>query len=148
MKKLILVIFLLVSGTLVGHSDSGGVQLSELCETDLFSDQELTARVDQFSIWDTAFLEVRCKVLVRDSYVINTQWMDETGKLQAEREHKASLGFPRPYSAVFKFRQMPVGSLKKMSAGEDFEAYQYGQWSVLTFINGEEIGRTYFTITE
>ena len=87
-------------------------------------------------------------MLTADSYVINTQWMDEKGKLQAEREHKALVGFPRPYAAVFKFKQMPVGSLKKMSSGDDFEVYQYGTWSVLTFINGEEIDRNYFTITE
>ena len=145
---------LLISTALVGAVlhlcgvEAHSVEMAELCRTDLFADRELSTRIDQFSVYDTVFLEVHCEVLIRDTYVISTQWMDETGNLQAERNHKFMLGFPRPYSAIFKFRQMPKGTLKAMSSGDDFDEHQYGKWSVLSFINGEEIDRTYFTITQ
>ena len=148
MEKYLLALIIALPGVLIDHTAAGGAVLSELCETNLFSDQDLTTRVEQLSIFEKAFLEVSCEVLVQGEYVITTQWMDATGKLQAERQHEVLLGFPRPYSAVFKFKQMPKGSLKRMSSGDDFEPYQYGEWSVLSFINGEEIDRSYFTIIE
>ena len=148
MKKPRTLLILMVALVLFTCTDALCVEMNELCDTALFADRALSTRIDQFSVYDTVFLEVHCQVLIRDSYTISTQWMDETGNLQAERTHDFLLGFPRPYSAVFKFKQMPKGSLKKMSTGDDFEEHQYGKWSVLSFINGEEIDRTYFTITQ
>lgn len=148
MNRIILALILVVPAILCNHDAVRAIKLNEFCQTKLFSDRVLTTQVEQLSIYEKVFLEVRCDVLLKGSYVINTQWMDEKGKLHAERGHEFLLGFPRPYSAVFKFKQMPVGSLKKVSSGDDFEAHQYGKWSVLSFINGEEIDRTYFTIIE
>jgi hypothetical protein len=148
MKKLITLSIPVIALVHMYCTDAFSVEMNELCETTLFADQGLSTRIDQFSVYDTVFLEVSCEVLIRDSYVISTQWMDETGNLQTEHTHDFLLGFPRPYSAVFKFKQMPKGSLKSMSTGDDFEEHQYGKWSVLSFINGEEIDRTFFTITQ
>lgn len=93
-------------------------------------------------------MKVHCEVLLQGEYYINTQWMDEKGMLRAEKEHKFKLGFPRSYSTVFKFKQMQIGSLNRLASGKDFDEYQYGRWSVLIFLNEEEIDRKYFTINE
>ena len=148
MKKLISLLIPVIAVVHITRADAFSVEMNELCDTALYADQSLNNRIDQFSVYDTVFLEVHCQVLTRDSYTISTQWMDETGNLQAERTHDFLLGFPRPYSAVFKFKQMPKGSLRRMSTGDDFEEHQYGKWSVLSFINGEEIDRSFFTITQ
>ena len=122
--------------------------LASLCTASIYSDNTLTQRAERFSIYDEVYLRVYCKALPKGTYKISTQWMDERGRLQSERVHTAGIGFPRGHSASFKFKQMPQGSVQRMTSGKDFEEYQFGRWSVLTYINNEEIGRNYFTITE
>lgn len=148
MKTFIVTHSPLIFFLLLGHASVSAVTLSDHCQSALFSDKSLSQETDQLSIYSRLFLRVHCDVLLRGEYIINTQWMDEQGKLRTERQHKLYLGLPRSYSAVFKFKQMPTGSLNRLASGSDFDEHQYGRWSVLTFINGEEIDRKYFTITE
>lgn len=133
---------------LICHTSISAVTLSDRCQSALFSDESLTEETEQLSIYSRLFLKVHCGLLPKGSYVITTQWLDEIGRLQAERAHKFKIGFPRYHTAKFKFKQMPKGTIRRMMSGNDFEKHQYGKWSVLTFINNEEIDRKYFTITE
>lgn len=148
MKLIIIAPSLLLFFLLVGNAPIGAVTLSRHCQSTLFSDEFLTQETAQLSIYARVFLKVYCEALLQGEYTINTQWMDEQGMLRTVREHSFKLGFPRSYSAVFKFKQTPLGSLSRLSSGKDFDEYQYGRWSVLIFINGEEIDRKFFTITE
>ena len=148
MKGVIITLCLLAFFLLGGNSPIGAVTFSHQCQSAFFSDESLTHKTEQLNVYAKLFLKVHCEVLLRGEYIINTQWMDEQGMLRTERKHTFKLGFPRSYSAVFKFKQMPIGSLNRLASGKDFDEYQYGRWSVLIFINGEEIDRKYFTITE
>lgn len=148
MKHVIIAPSLLLLFLLVGNTPVGAVTLSRYCASDLFSDESLRQKTEQLSINERLFLKVHCEALIQGEYIINTQWMDERGMLRSEREHTFKLGLPRSYSAIFKFKQMPMGSLNRLASGKDFDEYQYGRWSVLIFINGEEIDRKYFTIAE
>ena len=81
MKTLINLIILTGAVVHLSCTDAFGVEMTEaftaemveLCETELFADRDLSARIEQFSVYDTVFLEVRCELLVRDTYVISTQ---------------------------------------------------------------------------
>ncbi|MDB4516353.1 hypothetical protein N9089_01995, partial [Crocinitomicaceae bacterium] len=105
-------------------------------------------QTEQISIYERVYLLVHCESLPEGSYTISTQWMDEEGKLHTERPHSFQVASQQDHSAAFKFKQMPMGMMKTMSSGKDFEEHQYGKWSVLTFINSDEINRDYFTITD
>lgn len=122
--------------------------LASNCSANTYSDNSFTQAADKFSIYDEVFLRVQCEALPIGEHIISTQWMDEKGRLQSERIHTVEIGFPRGHSASFRFKQMPQGSIKRMASGEDFENFQYGQWSVLTFVNNEEISRIFFTIRD
>ena len=148
MKGVIITPCLLAFFLLAGNSSVSAGRLGDHCHSTFFSDESLTQVTEQLSIHDRLFLKVHCEVLFQGEYIINTQWMDEQGMLRTEREHKFKLGFPHAYSAIFKFKQMPMGSLNRLASGKDFDEYQYGRWSVLIFLNGEEIDRKYFTINE
>ena len=134
--------------TLSFATHSLGKSLSDFCIASIYSDKALSQLADQFSVYDDVYLRVSCEALPRGSFKISTQWMDEQGRLQAERVHTVEIEFPRGHSASFKFKQMPQGTMKRVTSGQDFEEYQYGRWSVLTFINTDIIGRNFFTITE
>ena len=139
-------VFHCITLCLVTHSH--GKSLSDFCIASIYSDKALSQLADQFSVYDDVFLRVSCEALPRGSFQISTQWIDEQGRLQAERAHTVEIEFPRGHSVSFKFKQMPQGSIKRVISGQDFEDYQYGRWSVLTFINTDKIGRNFFTITE
>ena len=148
MKTLIVTHSPLLFFLLVGYAPVSALAVSDHCQSALFTDKSLSQETDQLSIYSRVFWRVHCDVLLRGEYIINTPWMDERGKLRTERHHKFHLGLPRSYSAVFKFKKMPLGSLNRLASGKDFDEHQYGRWSVLTFINGEEIDKKYFIITE
>ena len=122
--------------------------LAPSCKSAIYSDTSFSQPADQFNIHDEIYLRVYCEVLPKGTHKISTQWIDERGRLQSERVHTVEIGFPRGHSVSFKFKQLPQGSIKRMTSGDDFEDHQYGRWSVLTFINNEEIGRKFFTITD
>lgn len=148
MRRAVITPCFLVVFLFVVTSSIEAVRLGDSCQSTFFSDETLQQETEELSIYARLYLKVQCELLLQGEYIINTQWMDEQGMLRTEREHKFKLGFPRPYSATFKFKQMPIGSLKSLSSGKDFDDYQYGRWSVLIFLNGEEIERKYFTINE
>ena len=148
MKLLIVSPIVLLFSLLAGSASVSAVAFNNLCQSTLFSDKSLTRETEQLNIYERLFLKIDCELLAGGEYIINTQWMDEQGELRSERAHQFQLGFPRSYSAVFKFKQMPTGSLNRLASGNDFDGFQYGRWSVLVFINGEEIDRKYFTIEE
>ena len=131
---------------LTSYSVSFAQEVAPYCTSTIYSDNSFTQITDNFSIYDEVYLRVYCKALPKGTYKISTQWMDENGRLQSERGQTFEIGFPRGHSASFKFKQMPQGSINRMTSGDDFEDHQYGRWSVLTFINNEEIGRNHFTI--
>ena len=118
------------------------------CQTGMFTDEAFDKQIDRISIYERVYLLVHCESLPKGSYTINTQWMDEDGKLQNERPHSFQVVSEQNYSAAFKFKQMPMSMMNTMASGKDFEEHQYGKWSVLTFINSDEINRNYFTITD
>lgn len=122
--------------------------LASHCKSAIYSDTSFSQPADQFNIYDEVYLRINCEALPKGTHKISTQWMDEQGRLQSERVHTVKIGFPRGHSATFKFKQLPQGSIKRMTSGDDFEDHQYGRWSVLIFINNEEIGRTFFTILD
>ena len=141
--SLLLASFALTS-TALGSTNGLGSQ----CRTGMFTDDTFSEQTDLINIHERVFLLVNCKSLPEGSYTISTQWMDEEGKLHTERPHSFKVASQQDYSAAFKFKQMPKGMLKTMSSGQDFEEHQYGKWSVMTFINTDEINRNYFTITD
>lgn len=131
---------------LANHSVCCAQEVAPYCKSTIYSDNSFTDVADSFSIYDEVYLRVHCDALPKGTHKITTQWMDASGRLQSERGHTFEIVFPRGHSASFKFKQMPQGSIKRMTSGDDFEDHQYGLWSVLTFINNEEIGRNHFTI--
>ena len=126
----------------------GAQEVAPYCTSTIYSDTSFSQPADRFNIHDEVYLRVYCEALPKGTHKISTQWMDERGSLQSERVHTFKIGFPRGHSASFRFKQLPQGSIKRMTSGADFEDHQYGRWSVLTFINNEEIGRNYFSISD
>ena len=146
MESYRLILILLFINCLTNYSVCLAQEVASYCKSTVYSDNSFTQIADSFSIYDEVYLRVRCEVLPKGTHIISTQWIDEHGRLQSERGQTFEIGFPRGHSASFKFKQMPQGSIKRMTSGDDFEDHQYGRWSVLTFINNEEIGRNHFTI--
>ena len=141
-----LILLLLSIACLTYNSFCLAQEIAPYCNSTVYSDTYFTQIADSFSIYDEVYLRVRCKALPKGTHKISTQWIDENGRLQSERGQTFEIAFPRGHSATFKFKQMPQGSIRRMTSGDDFEDHQYGRWSVLTFINNEEIGRNHFTI--
>ena len=121
--------------------------LSSRCTIAMYTNTLFQEPVNSFSIYQKAYLRVFCNVLPVGSYNITTQWIDGEGGLQAEHAQEFEINFPRYHASTFKFKQMPKGMVNRLFSGKDFEEHQFGRWSVLTFINNEQIGRKYFTIT-
>ena len=147
LKHCFILFLWLVWSVFIGSSPCSAESLASSCNSTIYSDSKLSQKTDTVSIYETVFLHIVCGVLPIGSYTISTQWMDEEGTLQSERTHNFQVEFPRSHSVGFKFKQLPKGSLKRMLASDDFEDFQYGRWSVLAFLNNEEIGQSYFTIT-
>ena len=147
-KKATITIFLLLSILSTGTSFSYTGEIGSQCKTETFKDDAFSFQSDQFSIYEKVYLLIQCKGLPEGAYSVYTQWMDEEGRPQTKRVHKFNVASQRDYSVAFKFKQIPKGTLRKLSSGQDFEDYQYGKWSVLTFINDDQVERKYFTITD
>ena len=148
MIRAIVTVLVLMSFACTGAALANISDIAAQCKAETFADDTFKDQTDQISIYERVYLMIHCRDLAEGSYTINTQWMDEEGTLHTERASKFEVTSQQDYSAAFKFKQMPKGTFKRMSSGQDFEDHQYGRWSVLTYINGEKINRNYFTITD
>lgn len=122
--------------------------LASACNSSIYADSKLSLVSEVFSIHEKVYLRINCSQLPMGAYRINTQWIDQNGMLQSERYTNLNVGFLKDYSVVFEFKQLPKGTLKRLLTNHDFDDFQYGQWSVLVFINTERIGRYSFNIED
>ena len=137
--------FLAVSSP--GYSGS----LSSRCRASTFSDDAFTQNGSEFSVSQKVYLKVTCRQLPVGTYIINTQWVDSHGQLQTERAHRFTIDSPKPgtsYSAYFGLTHFPKGMLRQMVSGGEYGDEQYGNWSILTYLNGDTIDTVYFTVTD
>ena len=122
--------------------------LSSHCQASTYSDGAFTQKADLFSVSQKVYLKVTCKHLPIGTYTINTQWIDSKGGLQTERGHTFTIDSPKSYSAYFGLTHFPKGTLRQIVSGGEYEDEQYGNWSILTFINGENINKSYLSVTD
>ncbi len=122
--------------------------LSSQCEASTFSDNTFTKKADVFSVYEQVYLKIYCKGLSQGEHQISTEWIDNEGGLQRSGSHQFLLKKRQDYTCFFNFKLMPKGTLLQMSTGKDFDDAQYGQWSVMTYIDNYQIGRNEFSLND
>lgn len=125
--------------------------LSSRCRASTFSDAACTRKGSEFMVTQKVYLKVTCRQLPVGMYIINTQWIDAHGQLQTERAHTFTVDSHRPgtsYSAYFGLTHFPKGFLRQIVSGGEYADEQYGNWSILTYLNGDTIDTVSFSVTD
>ena len=134
--------------SLLIHSLCYANTLSPQCQASTFSDNTFTEKTDEFSVYEQVYLKIYCLGLSQGEHHINTEWIDNEGGLQRSDSHKFILKKRQDYTCFVNFKLMPKGTLLQMSTGKDFNDEQYGQWSVVTYIDNYQIGRNEFSLDD
>ena len=133
---------------LTNYSACSSIALSPLCVASTFSDSTFTNKADSFSVYEQVYLKIYCKGLSQGEHQINTEWIDNEGGLQRADSHVFLINKQQDYSCFFQFKLMPKGSLLRMLSGNDFDDEQYGQWTVLIYVDNHQIGRNEFSLND
>ena len=118
------------------------------CVATTYADRSYTKAQDAFSVYGKVYMRIHCQNLGLGDHVISVEWIDTEGGLQRADNHPFSLASPQDYSCFFTFKLMRKGTLLQMLSGKDFDDAQYGRWSVIAYLDNQEISRNQFSFED
>lgn len=118
------------------------------CTAATYGDRSYTKAQDTFSVYGKVYMRLHCQNLGPGDHVISVEWIDAEGGLQRADNHPFSLVLAQDYSCFFTFKLMRKGTLLQMLSGRDFDDAHYGRWSVIAYLDNQEIWRNHFSFED
>ncbi len=131
-----------------GNAQYEDTNSNSTCTSDIYSDNSYLKKANSFFAYDDVYLKFDCSISTPGDHTINLEWTSPKGELQRNSSHSFVINAHQSYVAFFSFKLNRKGIFSQILSGEEFAASQYGEWKIISYLDGHRIGENLFHIVK